>query len=99
MWNFLITCNVYMHIKVIWFFHLVNADLQVNLLKKYETERKPANIAMMAILDGFQKAYSIDFGPLNFLRAAAFSGANYISPLKKSIISYASGENKLPFFF
>ncbi|KAK7256152.1 hypothetical protein RIF29_29587 [Crotalaria pallida] len=72
---------------------------EVNLLKKYEADRKPANITMMAILDGFQKAYSIDFGPFNFLRAAAFSGANYISPLKRNIISYASGEQKLPVFF
>ncbi|XP_061356839.1 uncharacterized protein LOC133301237 [Gastrolobium bilobum] len=71
---------------------------EVNLLKKYEAERKPANIMMMAFLDGFQKAYSVDFGPLNFLRSAAFHGANYISPLKKSIISYASGEHKLPIF-
>lgn len=67
-------------------------------MKKYEAERKPANIAMMAILDGFQKAYSVDFGPLNILRAAAFHGANYISPLKKSIISYASGDQRLPLF-
>lgn len=73
-------------------------DMQVTLMKKYEAERKPANIAMMAILDGFQKAYSVDFGPLNILRAAAFHGANYISPLKKSIISYASGDQRLPLF-
>ncbi|XP_028773499.1 ubiquinone biosynthesis monooxygenase COQ6, mitochondrial [Neltuma alba] len=71
---------------------------EVHLLKKYETERKPANIMMMAVLEGFQKAYSIDFGPLNVLRAAAFHGANYISPLKRSIISYASGDQKLPLF-
>lgn len=72
---------------------------EVNMLKKYEAERKAANIMMMAILDGVQKAYSIDFGPFNILRAAAFHGANYISPLKRSIISYASGEHKLPIFF
>lgn len=72
---------------------------EVNLLKKYEQERKPANVTMMAILDGFQKAYSIDFGPFNFLRGAAFNGANFASPLKRSIISYASGERKLPIFF
>ena len=46
------------------------------MLKKYEAERKTANIMMMAILDGVQKAYSIDFGPFNILRAAAFHGAN-----------------------
>lgn len=72
--------------------------LQVHLLKKYELERKPANIMMMAVLESFQKAYTIDFGPLNVLRAAAFHGANHISPLKRSIISYASGDQTLPLF-
>ncbi|XP_038721393.1 ubiquinone biosynthesis monooxygenase COQ6, mitochondrial isoform X2 [Tripterygium wilfordii] len=72
---------------------------EISLLKKYEAERKPANVTMMAILDGFQKAYSVDFGPLNILRAAAFHGAQYIPQLKRSIISYASGEQRLPLFF
>lgn len=72
--------------------------MQVLLLKKYEAERKSANVTMMAILDGFQKAYSVDFGPLNILRAAAFNGAQYIPPLKRSIISYASGDQRFPIF-
>ncbi|CAI0380359.1 unnamed protein product [Linum tenue] len=77
----------------------VGTDIgEVSLLRKYEAERKPANIAMMAVLDGFQKIYSVDFGPLNVLRAAAFHAANYISPLKRGIISYASGEQRLPIF-
>lgn len=77
----------------------VGTDIgEVSLLKKYEADRKPANVMMMAVLDGFQKAYSVDFGPLNILRAAAFHGAHHISPLKKSIISYASGEQRLPLF-
>ncbi|KAM6557626.1 hypothetical protein CsatB_004645 [Cannabis sativa] len=77
----------------------VGTDIgEVSLLKKFEGERKLENIAMMGILDGIQKAYSVDFGPLNVLRAAAFHGANYISPLKKNIISYASGEHRLPIF-
>lgn len=77
----------------------VGSDIgEVSLLRKYEADRKTANVTMMAILDGFQKAYSIDFAPLNVLRAAAFYGANYIPPLKRSIISYASGEQRLPLF-
>ncbi|GLT68588.1 hypothetical protein SLA2020_408030 [Shorea laevis] len=40
---------------------------EVSMLKKYEAERKVANITMIAVLDGFQKAYSLDFGPLNIL--------------------------------
>jgi ubiquinone biosynthesis monooxygenase Coq6 len=68
------------------------------LLKKYERERKAPNIAMMAVLDGFQRAYSVDFWPINVLRATAFYGAQYIVPLKKNIISYAMGDQKLPLF-
>ncbi|XP_042422854.1 ubiquinone biosynthesis monooxygenase COQ6, mitochondrial-like isoform X3 [Zingiber officinale] len=72
------------------------ADLA--LLKRYEKERKAANIPWMAILDGFQKAYSIDFGPINLLRAAALHGAQYIAPLKRNIVSYAMGEWNWPRF-
>ncbi|KAI3980348.1 hypothetical protein MKX01_003887 [Papaver californicum] len=71
---------------------------ELSLLKKFESERKPANIMMMAILDSFQKAYSIDLGPFNVLRAAAFNAVQYISPLKKNIVSYATGEQKWPLF-
>lgn len=78
---------------------LVGADIgEPYLLKKYEKERKAANVTMMAILDCFQKAYSVNLGPLNFLRAAAFHGAQFIAPLKRNIISYAMGEQKWPLF-
>ncbi|XP_047307992.1 ubiquinone biosynthesis monooxygenase COQ6, mitochondrial [Impatiens glandulifera] len=77
----------------------VGSDVgEVSLLKKYEANRKVANISMMAILDSVQKAYSVDFGPLNVARAAAFHGAQHISLLKQSIISYASGDGRLPLF-
>lgn len=77
----------------------VGSDIgEITLLQRYESERKAANITMMAILDGFQKAYSIDFMPINVLRALAFNGAQYISPLKRKIISYASGNQMLPLF-
>ncbi|KAM7466133.1 hypothetical protein LguiB_013695 [Lonicera macranthoides] len=75
----------------------VGSDIgEISLLKKFEADRKMANVAMMAILDGFQKACSVDFGPLNVLRAVAFHGAQYITPLKRNIISYASGEQRIP---
>ncbi|XP_078434645.1 FAD/NAD(P)-binding oxidoreductase family protein isoform X2 [Wolffia australiana] len=71
---------------------------EINLLRRYEKERKAANATMMTILDGFQKAFSVDAAPLNLLRAAAFHGANYIPFLKRNIISYASGDQKWPIF-
>ncbi|XP_066381529.1 uncharacterized protein [Miscanthus floridulus] len=77
----------------------VGSDVgDLTLLQRYEKDRKAANVAMTAVLDGFQKMYSVDFGPLNIVRAAAFHGAQYISPLKKSIISYAMGDKKWPLF-
>ncbi|KAK9140663.1 hypothetical protein Scep_010344 [Stephania cephalantha] len=77
----------------------VGAELgELSVLKNYEAERKPANTMMAAILDGFQKAYSVDLGPLNVLRAVGFRMVHHISPLKKSIISYATGEQKWPLF-
>lgn len=77
----------------------IGSDIgEVSMLRRYESERKPANLIMTAILDGFQKAYSVDFGPLNVLRAAAFYGAHHIPPLKRNIISYASGAHRFPFF-
>lgn len=45
-----------------------------------------ANVSVMALLDGFQKAYFVDLGSLNIVRAAAFYGAQYIAPLKRNII-------------
>lgn len=75
----------------------VGADIgELSLLKNYEKERKAVNLTMMALLDGFQKAYSMDFGPLNILRAAAFHGAQFITPLKRNIIYYAMGEQTWP---
>lgn len=46
----------------------VGADIrELSLLKRYEAERKPTNIMMSTILDGFQEAYSVDLGPVNVL--------------------------------
>lgn len=65
--------------------------LQEDLLKEYEGERKRTNMAMMAILDGFQKIYANDLGPLNLARSAGFNAVHLLGPLKKQIISYAMG--------
>ncbi|KAI5068331.1 hypothetical protein GOP47_0016676 [Adiantum capillus-veneris] len=72
----------------------VGADIgEVSLLERYEKKQKLANLPMMAVLDGFQKAFSMDFGPINAARAAAFGAAQLFSPLKRQIISYAMGES------
>ncbi|KAI3833755.1 hypothetical protein MKW92_017146 [Papaver armeniacum] len=77
----------------------VGTDIgELSVLKKFESERKSANLMMMGILDSFQKVYSIDLGPFNVLRAAALSAVQHIAPLKRNIMSYATGEQKWPLF-
>lgn len=74
----------------------VGADIgEVSLLEKYEKRQMVANVPMMAILDGFQKVFSMDFGPLNAARAAAFGAVQFFGPLKRKVISYAMGEGGL----
>eukprot|EP00250_Pteridium_aquilinum_P009758 c18910_g1_i1 orf=173-1693(+) len=74
----------------------VGADIgEVSLLEKYEKRQMLANVPMMAILDGFQKVFSWDFGPLNAARAAAFGAIQFLSPLKRQVITFAMGEGGL----
>lgn len=68
---------------------------EVSLLNKYESERMFANIPMMAILDGFQRVFSMNFAPINAARAVAFRAVQLLGPLKQQVISYAIGEGGL----
>ncbi|KAH7444176.1 hypothetical protein KP509_02G068400 [Ceratopteris richardii] len=71
----------------------VGADIgEVSLLERYEKKQRLTNLPMMAIMDGFQRAFSVDLGPINFARAAAFRAVQFFSPLKRQVISYAMGE-------
>ncbi|KAJ7513460.1 hypothetical protein O6H91_23G025300 [Diphasiastrum complanatum] len=64
-----------------------------SVLQRYEKERMSANVLMMAILDGFQRVFSVDFGPFNVVRAGGFSTVQNFGPLKKLITSYAMGKS------
>lgn len=71
----------------------LGADIgEVSLLRKYERDRMFAIVPMMAILDGFQRVFSLDFVPVNLARAAAFRAVQLFGPLKRQVISYAMGE-------
>eukprot|EP00249_Psilotum_nudum_P008936 c21604_g1_i1 orf=333-2006(-) len=72
------------------------ADIgEASLLAKYEKDRMLANIPMMTILDGLQRLFSANFGPVNFARAVGFQAVQLLGPLKQQIISYAMGERGL----
>ncbi|XP_002965486.2 ubiquinone biosynthesis monooxygenase COQ6, mitochondrial [Selaginella moellendorffii] len=71
---------------------------EISLLNEYENTRKFANLPMMAVLDGFQRIFSTDSGPVNALRAAGFNLVQSFGPLKKLVISSAmsNGFSGLP---
>jgi ubiquinone biosynthesis monooxygenase Coq6 len=65
---------------------LAGSDIgEVSLLKKYEKGRKLANLTMIAIMEGFQKAFSVDIVSVNILQTIAFHSAQHFGPLKRSI--------------
>lgn len=68
------------------------ACMQADLLEEYERDRKRTNMAMMAILDGLQKMYATDLGPLDIARSAGFTAVHLLGPIKKKMISYAMGD-------
>lgn len=71
---------------------------QVTLLKRYESERKSSNIAMMAILDGFQKAYSVRLWAYKCVASCRISWSQLHLTPEEEFISFASGEQRFPLF-
>lgn len=49
------------------------------------------NLPMMAVLDGFQRVFSVNNGLANLARAVGFSAVQLLGPLKKSVINFATG--------
>ena len=57
----------------------------------YEEPRQLANVAMMAALNGLQRVFSPQSGPVAVLRGAGLSIINATPPLKQQILKYAMG--------
>ncbi|MBU6469764.1 MAG: UbiH/UbiF/VisC/COQ6 family ubiquinone biosynthesis hydroxylase [Gammaproteobacteria bacterium] len=70
-------------------------DLAV--LRRYERERRGANLAMIMALDGFKRVFSNDIRPVALLRNAGLSAVNRFTPLKSAFMRHAMGLNaRLP---
>ena len=59
-------------------------------LNKYSRERRRANGAMIAALDGIKGLYQTTFPPLAFARSLGMDLLNNAGPLKKAIVGFAS---------
>lgn len=59
--------------------------------KVYEGKRRPANLAMMSVMDGLYSAFSNDIAPLRHLRNIGLQLAQRSGPVKHRVMKYAMG--------
>jgi 2-octaprenylphenol hydroxylase len=69
-----------------------NVDIgQLAVLKRYQRQRKPENLAVMAAMEGFKRLFAADELPLRLLRSLGMSQLDRLSPLKNQLIKRAMG--------
>jgi len=69
-----------------------NVDIgQLAVLKRYQRQRKPENLAAMAAMEGFKRLFAADELPLRLLRSLGMSQLDRLSPLKNQLIKRAMG--------
>jgi 2-octaprenylphenol hydroxylase len=61
------------------------------MLSRYQRRRKGGNLAMMAMMEGFQHLFETPVMPLRLLRNSGMSWLNKALPLKRQIIAKAMG--------
>ncbi|MEP5321570.1 UbiH/UbiF/VisC/COQ6 family ubiquinone biosynthesis hydroxylase [Marinobacter alexandrii] len=63
----------------------------IEVLRRYQRQRKGENLAMMAAMDGFKRLFEQDALPLRWLRNAGMRGVGRIAPIKQLIMRQAMG--------
>ena len=64
---------------------------QLELLRRYQRQRKGENLLMMAAMDGFKALFEQQALPLRWLRNAGMRGVSQMTPLKQQLIRRAMG--------
>ncbi len=65
--------------------------IESGVLNRYQRRRKGGNLAMMAMMEGFQHLFETPVMPLRLLRNSGMSWLNKALPLKRQIIAKAMG--------
>jgi 2-octaprenylphenol hydroxylase len=65
--------------------------IESGMLSRYQRRRKGGNLAMMAMMEGFQHLFETPVMPLRLLRNSGMSWLNKALPLKRQIIAKAMG--------
>ena len=63
----------------------------IEVLRRYQRQRKGENLAMMAAMDGFKRLFEQDALPLRWLRNAGMRGVGRIAPVKQLLMRHAMG--------
>ena len=61
------------------------------LLRRYQAERRPDNMAMLAATDALDRLFSNDFFPLRLARDLGIAAVHRIPPLKRAFMEQAMG--------
>jgi 2-octaprenylphenol hydroxylase len=63
----------------------------LQVLRRYERWRRGDNLLMMSAMDGFNRLFSNEVGPLRWLRNFGLSTVNAIGPAKELLMRHAAG--------
>ena len=61
------------------------------VLRRYQRRRKPENLTVMALMEGFKRLFERDELPVRYLRNLGMSQLNALAPLKNRLIKQAMG--------
>ena len=61
------------------------------VLSRYQRERKPGNLGMMLVMEGFKRAFGSEDLALRWLRNTGLNVADAVRPLKHEVMSRAMG--------
>jgi 2-octaprenylphenol hydroxylase len=64
---------------------------QLELLQRYQRQRKGENLLMMAAMDGFKRLFEQESLPLRWLRNAGMRRFDTLRPLKRQLMRHAMG--------
>lgn len=64
---------------------------QLDVLQRYQRQRKGENLLMMTAMDGFKHLFEQQALPLRWLRNAGMRGINSLLPIKQQLMRHAMG--------
>lgn len=82
-------------VESILYYNRLGLDIGTQaVLNRYSRERKPENMAMLAITDNLTRLFSSRFFPIKHSRRLGIGLINHLPPLQRFFIGYAMGMRK-----